>query len=357
MSGSGSLARIVWLALVGVGLLTITGVSIGLLVGMHLGHFLILSRASLIILGTVVVIAVGSSVAVVGQVVGAEARRWMSQLEMLRDFTRAVGLGQTSAELPIAAADDWGELAYALREMAQQLEEAATQRETFLATVAHDLRTPLTAVMAQVEAMLTGVVPVDAQRLSTLQTDLARLHAMVEDVLLLAAARVGQRPPLSMRRFDLAPLVRRVCDRFRPLAEAAAMTIAVDAPLEATVEGDAHRLDTVLSTLVHNAIRHGDAHTTVAVEMAVDEAGLSVQLRNRGPDLPLSVLHHLGEPFVRGDAARTRGGGTGLGLAIAAFWAEQHGGTLELQSGGGTFVATVRLPSTSSIGRDVGSHG
>ncbi len=349
--------RLIWSAALGVGILTVIGTLIGVALTLRAAHPVSLTWARFGLLTGVTTIAAGSAVLLAGSVAAQGVSRWATQLTKLRDFTRQVGRGETPPDPVVSASDDWGELAYALRQMAQDLQQAAAQRETFLAAVAHDLRTPLAALIAQVEGMLTGVVPVDAGRLGALQTDLSRLHRMVEDVLLLAGATLGRAPATRRSPVDLGQLARRVAARFTPLADLSGMTLAVRAGTEMIGAVDPDRVDTVLGNLLHNAIRYGDAGTEIAVDVATEGQLLLIHVANHGPDIPPSQLRRLGEPFVDLDPARGHRGGSGLGLAIAQFWVHQHGGELTLRSGGGLTVATVTLPrfgasSPTGAGRD-----
>lgn len=336
--------RLIWSATLGVGALTVLGTLIGVALILRTVGPVALSWARLAPLAGITTVAAGSAVLLAGSVATHGVSRWSAQLTRLRDFTRQVGRGETPPDPVVSASDDWGELAYALRQMAQDLQQAATQRETFLAAVAHDLRTPLAALIAQVEGMLAGVVPVDAERLGALQTDLSRLHRLVEDVLLLAGATLGRTPATRQEPVDVGQLARRVVDRFAPLADVSGMTLAVRAASGMIATVDPDRMDTVLGNLLHNAIRYGEVGREITVSVAADGPSLLIHVANHGPDVPPSQLRRLTEPFVERDPAR---GGSGLGLAIAQFWVRQHGGELSLRSGGRLTIATVTLPQWS----------
>ncbi|MDA8199986.1 MAG: HAMP domain-containing sensor histidine kinase [Thermaerobacter sp.] len=341
------LRRLVWSAILGVGVLTVLGTVIGAVLILRPGGPGSLFWARFALLAGITTVAAGSAVLLAGWVAIQGVSRWSEQLTRLRDFTRQVGRGDTPSDLVVSASDDWGELAYALRQMAQDLQAAAAQRETFLAAVAHDLRTPLAALIAQVEGMLSGVVPVDAGRLGALQTDLSRLHRLVEDVLLLAGATLGRTPATRHEPVDVGQLLRRVAARFAPLAEVSGMALTVQAGSGLIGVVDPDRIDTVLGNLLHNAIRYGDVGREIVVGVAAERHQLVIHVANHGPDIPPSQLRHLTEPFVDRDPARRRHGGNGLGLAIAQFWVRQHGGELTLRSAGGLTIATVTLPRFS----------
>jgi signal transduction histidine kinase len=341
-----ALRRVVWVVAVLVGGLTVLGATIGSAIILsafphgaapRLLWALVVAVSGLAALGAVLI---GGWIGV--QSVGV----WVGQLTALRDFTRRVGHPDPPEPVTVLSADELGELAYALNAMATRLAQTTAERTAFLTAVAHDLRTPLTALIAQVEGMLNAIVPATPDRLAALATDLARLHRLVEDVWLLATAPLGDGPPLRLEAVDPARVTRRVVERFEPLAELRAMTVECRVTVKrAPFEADPARLDTVLGNLVHNAIRHGEAGTAIRVGLEpVADTALLWTIRNHGPTLSPARLQALTEPFTREDPARSPGTGSGLGLAIAQYWVDRHGGTLSLQYVAGEVVATVQWP-------------
>lgn len=263
------------------------------------------------------------------------------RLEPFVALSRRIARGDLDGRISVQASDELGELAYALNGMAQALGEVDRQRETFLAAVAHDLRTPLTALQANLEGMLTGVVQADAQRVGALHGEVGRLIRLVEDLLTLASARAGALP-LRRRAIDLSGATRALADRFAPLAAARDLSLhcAAQAGLVGLVDPD--RLDEVLSNILSNAIRHVPAGGHIQVTVRLDGDAAEWTVDDDGPGIPRDILPHVTEPFVRGDPARGKQAGSGLGLAIADMWVKAHGGTLRIESGHGTRV-TIRI--------------
>ena len=343
MSWHQSLRRALWSIAIASGGLTLVGTLVAAAV--LLARRPTAAWQLFLVLCAVVALSAAAGVLVSGWLANRLATVFASRLSTLRDFARRLGKGEWTAELAISTTDELDELAYALRQMAADLQSAARQRDTFLAAVAHDLRTPLTALMAQVEAMLSGVLPTDPLRLATLHTDLARLHRLVEDVLVLASAAVGKIPPLQLRPIVPGDLAERVVARFVPLADARDMRISLHVEAIEPILFDPDRMDTVLGTLVHNALIYGAPGTCVDVGVRRETGGgVLWRVHNAGPPIAKALLEHLGEPFVREDSARGRDGGSGLGLAMAAFWMRAHGGALTLVSGADGTVATASLP-------------
>ncbi len=240
------------------------------------------------------------------------------------------------------ASDELGELAYALNGMVEMLGETARQRETFLAAVAHDLRAPLTALQANLEGMLAGIVAPEPERIASLHGEVGRLIRLVEDLLTLASARAGALP-LALRPADIAAQTRALVGRFQPLAAAKHVDLVVEAPSEGFATVDPDRLDAALTNLLANAVRYVPQGGHVVLRLHLDSDAAEWTIVDDGPGIPPEILPHVTEPFVRGDPARGRDAGSGLGLAIAHAWVRAHGGALHIASDHGTRVV-VRIP-------------
>ena len=274
-------------------------------------------------------------------VAAALTRQLAGRLAPLTDLVR---LGRRGASLSRPASDDdddVGQVARAVAAMADELMERDARRQEFLAEVAHDLRTPLTMVGGQVEAMLDGVVPTDAEQLGRLADEVSRLDRLVGDLLELAVTS-GRAGALQRRPLDLAALARSLEERFAPLAEARGVHLAVMADRTLTVTADADRLTQVLVNLLANALAHTPAGGSVQLTVAQEAGGARLEVADTGSGMTPELVARVTEPLVRGPASR----GAGLGLAIARAWTEAHGGHLVIASrpGEGTQV-TVTLPA------------
>jgi signal transduction histidine kinase len=227
-------------------------------------------------------------------------------------------------------------------------------RDEVLATVAHDLRGPLTKIRLRAETLREQMDSGESPTPEQISLDLCLIEATAVKLgqhvgELLQATRVQSERDLVLQRqpIDLAWLVRRVAtEQF-----GAADTSPVELDVQETVVGwwDAARLERVLENLMANARAYSPANEPIRLVLRRDEheggdwAVLEVQ--DRGLGIPAGDLPHIGEPFYRGSNVRGRITGTGLGLAGCRRILEQHGGSLRLASreGSGTTV-TVRLP-------------
>lgn len=268
----------------------------------------------------------------------------------VRKLTHAaenVAAGDLSGRVEIQSGDEIGQLALAFNRMADNLAQADELRRRMTADIAHELRTPLSIIRGQVEAIQDGIFPPDAEHLAPIHDETMLLNRLVEDLRTLALAEAGQLP-LQRTEVDPAALVERVVAKFHPLTVAKSVTLEVDAPPElALALMDSQRIEQVLTNLLANAIRHTPAGGTVSVSARSDQ-DLVVEVSDTGPGIAPADLPHVFDRFWRGDKSRARDrGGAGLGLAIARQLVEAHSGRIWVESepnAGSTFG--FALPST-----------
>ena len=228
-----------------------------------------------------------------------------------------------------------------LRRGERAAEERERERELFVSMLGHDLRNPLSTILAGLE-MLKLKTPTDERDrilLDRLHGSGLRMARMIDQLLDFARSRLGGGIPLERRRFDLAEL----CGEVAAELEAAGGPVPVERRGDTSGEWDRDRLGEVISNLVGNALAHGEPGTAA---LRVDGHGEEVVLvcHNRGA-IPTDELPHLFDPFRGGHPHGKRTSGLGLGLYIVARIVEQHGGHIEVRSsvGNGTDF-TLRLP-------------
>jgi signal transduction histidine kinase len=224
--------------------------------------------------------------------------------------------------LPVpSAADEIRALAVTLNEMLDRLAEARERQRSFVADAAHELRSPLASIQAQLEVAARlgegGTLPAD------LIVDVKRLSGLVEDLLLLARADADTKPPARLQSLDAGDFVSEVV---REYADArVAVTIAPGEQLMIMVDAD--ELRRAVGNLIDNAVRH--ARTQVAVAVAVDHDHAVISVSDDGPGIPPGERERVFERFTRLDDARGRSsGGAGLGLAIVRELVNRAGGSV-----------------------------
>jgi heavy metal sensor kinase len=246
--------------------------------------------------------------------------------------------------------DEIGRLAETMNAMLARLDEAQTRQQQFVADAAHELRSPLANIRAQLEVDLAR--PEEAEFLETERSVLeeaVRLQRLADDLLLLARGDVGA--PMRSAAVDLDDVVFREVERVR--REAAVDTIRVSG---AQLVGDEELLSRVVRNLLENAARYANERVTVGLHEDRRNGIVELMVSDDGPGIPEEARDGIFERFVRLDAARGRdAGGAGLGLAIVREIVERHGGTVtvgEAAEGGARFE--VRLPIASDGAGEAG---
>ena len=288
-------------------------------------------------LGVLVALS-GAAVALLAALVAAALTR--RGLRPLRTLAAAAGQIEATADptrrLPEAATlDEIGRLTGVLNRMLASLEEARASERRLLADASHELRTPVTALLGNVEyAARHGA---DPEVLDELRHDARRLARLVDSLLALERAAEGG---AALERVRLDQLVRFVANDHDP------GRVHIGTLDATTVDGDEDALRRALGNLIENGLLHGPprGHVTVSLDVAGDRALVSVTDQGDGPD---PELHgQLFERFWRGPDTAERPG-SGLGLSIVAAIAAHHHGRVRVN--GATF--TLDLPVARSDGR------
>ncbi len=214
-----------------------------------------------------------------------------------------------------------------MRPVLHQERRVAEAQRRFLADAAHELRTPVAVLQAELDAARAAGSDPDALRTAVRasEREATRLARLVDDLLFLA--RTDAMPPLERTRVFLDDVAQRAIGRVRRLPIAANRTIVCD-DFEATpVLGDALLLERAIVVLLENALVHGGAGPiTVSAEQRGTRSHLTV--RDHGPGIPPEAVDAIFGRFHQLDASRP---GSGLGLPIARWIAERHGGTLTVE--------------------------
>ena len=245
---------------------------------------------------------------------------------------------------------------WALRPVAN----AWAQQRRFVADASHDLKTPLTVILANTSIALEHperTVASQAQWLESTQHEAEAMQGLVGDLLTLAkmdeeeatSAAAGATgaalPNRDIEKVDLSDLVEGELLQFESVAFERGVELVSNIAEGVTVSGNAKRLQRLATTLIDNACKYVDGSGRIDVGLCVQGRRAKLTVHNTGTPIPEEDLPHVFDRFYRADKARTSGaGGHGLGLAIAHAIAVDHGGELEVDSSaeaGTTFTATL----------------
>jgi two-component system, OmpR family, sensor histidine kinase KdpD len=211
-----------------------------------------------------------------------------------------------------------------------------------LRAVSHDLRSPLTAILAAGEALGSPTLDdEDRQELASgIRSEGERLAILVDKLLDLSRLEAGAAEPRPDWT-SVEEVLRAAADATGAGPDRLKLTVDPDLPL---IEADAAQLERAFANLLENALRHGAGHP-VSVRARASGGRVLVRVVDRGPGIPLSEQARIFEPFYRAPGGQESGPGSGLGLAIVRGFVEANGGTVDVESlphQGTSFV--VRLP-------------
>ncbi len=314
-------------------------------------RFVIVAAGVLVLLATVGWFAVGAG---------------LRPLRRVEQTATAIAAGDLSHRVPELAGPrtEVGRLAAALNGMLAQVEAAFTARagsearmRRFVADASHELRTPLFAIKGFTELYRMGGLPerADVDRtMARIESESARLVALVEDLLLLARldepAAAG-RPVVELAPMDLRTLAADALHDLRAMDPGRPVELTGPdggPPTGAPLLGDEARLRQVVSNLVGNVVAHTPPGTPVRIGVGTADGHAVIAVADRGPGMSAEQAGTAFERFSRADRSRSRadGGGAGLGLAIVASIVAAHGGRVELDTAPGAGAAVrVLLPA------------
>jgi signal transduction histidine kinase len=230
------------------------------------------------------------------------------------------------------------DVARALNKMAQELQRGEAWRRSLIADIAHELRTPLAVMRANLLALLDGLYPLEKQEIATLYEETCTLNRLVDDLRELSQADAGQLA-LDMAPVDVDQMLAAAASKFTVVAESDGTQIKLQNNTSGLqVRADADRMMQVLGNLLANAIRHTPGGTiTLSIEPMPAAKGQAPLVRihvvDTGEGIPPEDLPHVFDRFYRVDKSRARASGnSGLGLAIAKAWVEAMGGKIGVTS-------------------------
>ena len=266
------------------------------------------------------------------------ARQVSAPLSQLARAARALSQGDLSQRVPVSGSEEVSEVMAAFNEMAQELERSETLRQQMIADIAHELRTPLSVIQGNLQALLDGVYPLTREEIAQVYDETLTLARLVNDLRALTQAEAGQLS-LNMGVVDPAALVTQAVAVFQDAAREQDIELAGEvAPDTPLIWADIDRVRQALYNFLSNALQHtppgGRVHVLAYPASLPDgRQGAKIIVADTGPGLTPEEQARAFERFWRADASRSRDrGGSGLGLTIARHVIEAQGGVIGVES-------------------------
>jgi two-component system sensor histidine kinase BaeS len=298
------------------------------------------------LLGTPMIVAAGAVMILALVGTALIARRVSRPIRSLTAASRRLTDGDFDARVAVDGNDELGRLSYSFNRMAEAIQHAEEDQRRLVASVAHELRTPLSNLRGYLEALQDGVVRPSPELFASLYEEVLLQRRILDDLQDLALAEAGS---LAYRRepADLADLVAMSARAHFAVAEADGVELSAYATGNLSVVVDQDRIRQVLGNLVTNGIRYTPKGGKVTLYSYEAGGYAVVEVTDTGRGIAEDDVPHVFKRFWRADAARDRAsGGSGLGLTIARQITVDHEGQLKVTSRlgiGTTFTMTLPL--------------
>ena len=267
----------------------------------------------------------------------------------LRSLTTAIETlsgGELGTQVTMNGTVEIKKLANSFNQMSLALKNGEDLRQRMAADIAHELRTPVTVLRGQLEAMLDGVYPMTQERVAIAYDQTLTLGHLVEDLRLLTLAEANR---LSLEKIltDISPFITPILDSFLPLARDAELNLSwkIDPNLP-HVPIDPLRMKQVINNLLSNALHYTPTGGDILVTVQSHQPhGVRISISNTCEEMKSAEIKNAFTPFWRGQMAQEADkGGSGLGLAIAKQLMELHQGKLSAESFPNRLVFHADLP-------------
>lgn len=248
--------------------------------------------------------------------------------------------------------DDLINLVRTFNRMIEQIEMNNTEQRDFVASITHDLRTPLTSIGGFVTAMLDGTIPPEKHEhyLKVVQDETRRLTTLVGEMREMMSFDAGH-AELDFVKFDINKLIGRVISNLEVLLNEKNISVQTDLTYQEgqpiLVEGDEEQIERVLYNIISNAVKFANEDGIISVSTRRNGPHvLIVEIEDDGPGIREEDLPHVFDRFFKGDRSRTNREGSGLGLYICRRILQSHGQNIyacKSQLGGAKFEFTLPL--------------
>jgi signal transduction histidine kinase len=261
----------------------------------------------------------------------------LKPVQALTVAAKQLGDGDLSHRVMVKGKGELADLARTFNSMAGSLEQAEQLRRNMVTDVAHELRTPVTNIRGQMEAIGDGLMKPDVNTMNSLYDETMLLSRLIDDLQDLTLAEAGKLKLVRLEE-DVKLLIERAVISIQPEANNQGISLKTDFPGYIPLcDIDAQRIGQVIRNLLDNAVAHTprEGMVTLAARQ-IDDHWVEVSVADTGEGIPAGEQDNIFERFYRVDKSRARAtGGSGLGLTIARRLVQAHGGEINVESQAG----------------------
>ncbi|MEZ5447746.1 MAG: ATP-binding protein [Thiolinea sp.] len=274
------------------------------------------------------------------------SRQLVKPIHFLRRSTSELADGNYATRIQVHSQDELGQLSRDFNQLAESLQQHEKSRRQWIMDIAHELRTPLSILRGEVEAIQDGISAADPPTIQSLHQEILHLQRLVEDLYTLSMSDSGS---LTYQRseVDLGVLLSETLAQFESSFREHGLQLDSHLPdTPALMHGDPQRLQQLFQNLLKNSLRYTDAPGRLQIELALHPEHLSLRFADSAPGVPDEALPRLFERLYRVDTSRNRAtGGAGIGLSICHNIVQAHGGEIHAaHSALGGLEIRINLP-------------
>lgn len=259
------------------------------------------------------------------------ARGLVHPINRITSTAAAIKEGDLSARVNLEGKDEIAEMGNTFDAMAESIESNQQLERRLTMDVAHELRTPLMAIQSTVEAIIDGVFKPDAERLSTINSEVQRLSRLVDAILRLSRLE-SRSTPMNEEVLDVSELIGPLVMSHEAFASDAGLTLTFSGDEGVIVKGDRDMLRQATANLISNAVRYTPAPGTISVTVKKGDIMASIAVRDTGIGLSAEERRMVFKRFWRAEESRQRqSGGLGVGLAVVKEIVDRHGGWVQVE--------------------------
>ncbi len=276
--------------------------------------------------------------------------RAIRPIQTINETAKQIADGQRNKRIDVSNTDcELSQLADVLNKTFDKLDHSFEQQVKFTADASHELRTPVAALLTQIQLALARdrTIGEYQEHLQACQNQAVRMRDLLNSLLDLARSDSGE-IQYSFEDYDLAELIMECCQWLESLAEQKSVTFQTELePINANIDG--LRMGQVFTNILSNAIGHSPDQGRIDISLTRETDKAIITISDQGPGIPEEAKEHIFERFYRASKSRTSGqGSVGLGLAIAKTIVDKHTGKISADSDSSGTTFTIELPLTRS---------
>jgi len=257
------------------------------------------------------------------------SRHFIMPIKRLEHAMRSLNSGDFNVKINVTGNDELASLSLNFNELANTLEQNESSRNTWLANISHELRTPIAIIKGEIEAIQDGIRPLDFNSLSSLDDEVKHLHKLVNDLSELSNAEIGAMR-YQKEQLNLVALLEHTLMRHQHKANELNISIIKHiSETNVTIWADEMRINQLIDNLLNNSFKYTQAPGTIHISITIKASQVVLAISDSFPSVPDDSIIKLFEHLYRMESSRNRKtGGSGLGLALCKKIMSAHQGTI-----------------------------